>query len=58
MVRPWVPMRGQVPGSRHIGPLTPFPPRFIPPDMYRLRPPPNPSTFINLNNIYVYKVLY
>nr|ABV56231.1 feminizer [Apis cerana] len=42
MVRPWVPMRGQVPGSRHIGPLTPFPPRFIPPDMYRLRPPPNP----------------
>lgn len=51
MVRPWVPMRGQVPGSRHIGPLTPFPPRFIPPDMYRLRPPPNPSMFINLYNI-------
>ncbi|XP_003493796.1 zinc finger CCCH domain-containing protein 13 isoform X1 [Bombus impatiens] len=46
MVGPLVPIRGQVPplgGTRHmIGPLRPFPPRFIPPDMYRLRPPLNP----------------
>ncbi|XP_017756773.1 PREDICTED: peptidyl-prolyl cis-trans isomerase G-like [Eufriesea mexicana] len=46
MVGPLVPMRGQVPlSSRHMMspfPLRPFPPRFIPPDMYRLRPPPNP----------------
>nr|AKQ19356.1 complementary sex determiner [Apis florea] len=39
MVRSWVPMRGQVPGFRHIGPLPPFPPRFIAPDMCRFRPP-------------------
>lgn len=48
MVGPLVPIRGQVPlGTRHMmGPLRPFPPRFIPPDMYRLRPPPNPSMYI------------
>ncbi|XP_017795317.1 PREDICTED: arginine/serine-rich protein PNISR-like [Habropoda laboriosa] len=46
MVGPLVPIRGQVPlgGNRHpmMGPLRPFPPRFISPDMYRLRAPPNP----------------
>ncbi|XP_060812873.1 zinc finger CCCH domain-containing protein 13-like isoform X1 [Bombus pascuorum] len=46
MVGPLVPIRGQVPplgGTRHMmGPLRPFPPRFIPPDIYRLRPPLNP----------------
>lgn len=52
MVGPLVPIRGQVAlgGSRHapmMGPLRPFPPRFVAPDMYRLRPPPNPSKFEN-----------
>ncbi|XP_076627021.1 uncharacterized protein LOC143344647 isoform X2 [Colletes latitarsis] len=47
MVGPLVPIRGQGPlgGNRHpsmMGPLRPFGPRFIPADMYRLRPPPNP----------------
>nr|ABW36155.1 complementary sex determiner [Apis dorsata] len=46
MVRPWVSMQEQVPRFRYIGPLTL--PRFIPPNMYRLRPPLNPSMFINL----------
>nr|ABW36167.1 complementary sex determiner [Apis dorsata] len=46
MVKPWVSMQEQVPRLRYIGPLTP--PRFIPPNMYRLRPPLNPSMFINL----------
>ncbi|XP_061928159.1 uncharacterized protein LOC133665766, partial [Apis cerana] len=38
IVRPWVPMRGQVPGYRHIGPS--FPPQFI---TRNRNPPPNPS---------------
>ncbi|XP_033321927.1 uncharacterized protein LOC117218033 [Megalopta genalis] len=47
MMAPLVPIRSQVPmgSSRHptmIGPLRPFPPRFIPPDVHRLRAPPNP----------------
>ncbi|XP_043254371.1 serine/threonine-protein kinase fray2-like [Colletes gigas] len=47
MIGPLVPIRGQGPlrGNRHppmMGPLRPFGPRFIPADMYRLRPPPNP----------------
>ncbi|XP_031850470.1 feminizer isoform X1 [Nomia melanderi] len=48
MMGPLVPIRGQVPlgSNRHptmIGPLRgPFPPRFIPSDMYRLRSPQNP----------------
>nr|ABV58873.1 complementary sex determiner [Apis cerana] len=41
MVRPWVPMQEQIPRFRYIGPLTSFPPRFIPPNMYR-RLPLNP----------------
>nr|ABV58868.1 complementary sex determiner [Apis cerana] len=41
MVRPWVPMQEQIPRFRYIGPLTSFPPRFIPPNTYR-RPPLNP----------------
>ncbi|XP_067211021.1 uncharacterized protein [Linepithema humile] len=46
VVSPMVPFRGQVPSmgrSRHPGlmaPVRPFSPRFIPPDMYRLGPPP------------------
>ncbi|CAL1684242.1 unnamed protein product [Lasius platythorax] len=47
VVSPMVPFpRGQVPPmgrGRHSGlmaPVRPFPPRFIPPDMYRLGPPP------------------
>jgi len=49
-----VPFRGQVPPmgrGRHSAlmvraPVRPFPPRFIPPDMYRLGPPPpNPSKY-------------
>ncbi|XP_012146365.1 uncharacterized protein LOC100879792 isoform X2 [Megachile rotundata] len=52
MVGPLLPIRTPVPfGSvRHpsmMGPLRPFPPRFIPPDMYRMRPPPNPSACNN-----------
>nr|XP_034182151.1 female-specific protein transformer-like [Osmia lignaria] len=50
MVGPLVPIRAQVPyGSVRppmVGPLRPYPPRFIPPDMYRMRPPPNPNRFI------------
>ncbi|XP_076754884.1 uncharacterized protein LOC143425776 [Xylocopa sonorina] len=47
MVGPLVPIREQVPlgGSRHppiMSPFGPFPPRFIPPNMYRFRPPPTP----------------
>lgn len=46
MFGPLVPMRAQVPlGGRHppmIGSMRPYPPpRFVPPDMYRIRPPPN-----------------
>ncbi|XP_025269015.1 LOW QUALITY PROTEIN: probable inactive protein kinase DDB_G0270444, partial [Camponotus floridanus] len=46
VVSPMVPFRGQVPlwqEGRHsalMAPVRPFPPWFIPPDMYRLRPPP------------------
>ncbi|XP_025267637.1 uncharacterized protein DDB_G0284459 isoform X2 [Camponotus floridanus] len=46
VVSPMVPFRGQVPPmarGRHsalMAPVRPFPPWFIPPDMYRLRPPP------------------
>nr|BAO48217.1 feminizer [Camponotus japonicus] len=46
VVSPMVPFRGQVPPmgrGRHsalMAPVRPFPPRFIPPDMYRLGPPP------------------
>nr|ABW36150.1 complementary sex determiner [Apis dorsata] len=46
IVRPWVSMQKQVPRFRYIGPLTS--PRFISPNMYRLRSPLNPSMFINL----------
>lgn len=54
MVSPLVPVRGHVPlgGSRHfpmMGPIRPFPPRFAPPSMYRLRPPSNPSMYIHRN---------
>ncbi|XP_053991325.1 female-specific protein transformer-like [Hylaeus volcanicus] len=47
MVGPLVQIRGQGPlgSNRHppmMGPLRPFGPRFIPADMYRLRPPLNP----------------
>lgn len=49
MVGPLVPIRGQGPlgSNRHpmMGPLRPFAPRFIPADMYRLRPPLNPSKY-------------
>ncbi|KAM0733428.1 hypothetical protein ACS0PU_012977 [Formica fusca] len=46
VVSSMVPFRGQVPPmgrGRHsalMAPVRPFPPRFIPPDMYRLGPPP------------------
>ncbi|XP_029164914.1 pre-mRNA-splicing factor CWC25-like isoform X2 [Nylanderia fulva] len=44
VVGPMVPFRGQVPPmgrGRHVmAPVRPFPPRFIPPDLYRLGPPP------------------
>nr|ABW36158.1 complementary sex determiner [Apis dorsata] len=40
-VKPWVSMQKQVPRFRYIGPLTPFP-QFIPPNIYRPRPPLNP----------------
>ncbi|KAL6264393.1 hypothetical protein P5V15_004502 [Pogonomyrmex californicus] len=49
VVSPMVPLRGQIPPigrGRHpalMAPVRPFPPRFVPPDMYRLgHPPPNP----------------
>ncbi|XP_078045403.1 feminizer [Augochlora pura] len=47
MMAPMVPIRSQVPmgSSRHpsmMGPLRPFAPRFILPDVHRLRAPPNP----------------
>ncbi|CAL7946943.1 unnamed protein product [Xylocopa violacea] len=47
MVGPLVPIREQIPlgGSRHppiMSPFAPFAPRFIPPNMYRFRPPPTP----------------
>ncbi|KAG7209288.1 hypothetical protein KM043_015401 [Ampulex compressa] len=47
VVGPLVPLRGQVPlgRGRHpqlMGPVRSFPPRFLPPDMYRMGAPPNP----------------
>ncbi|KAK2581024.1 hypothetical protein KPH14_006073 [Odynerus spinipes] len=49
MVGPVMPIRGQVPIARGrlphsmMGPMRPFPPRFIPSDIYGLRPPPPPN---------------
>ncbi|XP_070167492.1 uncharacterized protein [Polyergus mexicanus] len=51
VVSSMVPFRGQVPPmgrGRHsalMAPVRPFPPRFIPPDMYRLGPPPPNSRY-------------
>lgn len=51
MVGPMMPLRGQIPIARGrippsvMGPIRPFPPRFIPPNVYRLGPPPNYSKF-------------
>ncbi|XP_043684415.1 female-specific protein transformer-like [Vespula pensylvanica] len=47
MVGPMMPLRGQIPIARGrippsvMGPIRPFPPRFVPPNVYRLGPPPN-----------------
>ncbi|XP_015186454.1 PREDICTED: serine-arginine protein 55-like isoform X4 [Polistes dominula] len=47
MVGPMMPIRGQVPIPRGrlppsgIGPIRPFPPRFMPPNAYRFGPPSN-----------------
>jgi len=51
VVSPMVPLRGQIPtmgrGRHLMAPIRPFPPRFVPPDMYRLgHPPLNPSKCI------------
>ncbi|XP_026823655.1 uncharacterized protein DDB_G0283697 isoform X2 [Ooceraea biroi] len=47
VVSPMVPVRGQIPpmgrGRHLMAPVRPFSPRFVPPDMYRFGPPPNPS---------------